>query len=124
MAAALGAAAQAPPKPAKPPVEEVEPPEEDAGLAPKVYEFNPLQAQKEMSAGNFYMKKGSYKAAANRYREATRWDPTSAPAFLRLAEAEEKRNEKEAAREAYRKYLELAPDAKNAAAIRKKLGMS
>lgn len=124
LAAALGAPAQERPKPAKPPVEEVEPPEEDAGLTPKVYEFNPLQAQKELSAGNFYMKKGSFKAAANRFREATRWDPTSALAFLKLGEAEEKRNEKEAAREAYKKYLELAPDAKNAAAIRKKLGAS
>ena len=124
LAGALSAAAQNPPKPAKPPVEEVEPPEEDAGLAPKVYEFNPLQAQKELSAGNFYMKKGSFKAAANRFREATRWDPSLALAFLRLGEAEEKRNEKEAAREAYKKYLELAPDAKNAAAIKKKVGAS
>lgn len=107
--------------PAKPVPQEVEPPEEDEALKEKVYEFNPLQAQKEFSAANFYMKKGSFKAAALRYAEATRWNPTWPEAFLKLGEAEERRKEFTAAREAYRKYLELAPEAKNAADIRKKI---
>src|SRR5450631_1397946 len=42
---------------------EQEPPEEDAGLKEKEYSFNPLQAQKELTAGGFYYKKGNYKAA-------------------------------------------------------------
>ena len=108
-------------RPAKPPVEEQEPPEEDESLKPTEYTFNPLQAEKELRVGNFYFKKGSYKAAARRYREATRWDPTSADAFRRLGQAEEKQKDDKAAREAYAKYLELAPDAKDAAAIRKKI---
>lgn len=107
--------------PAKPVPQEVEPPEEDEALKEKVYEFNPLQAQKEFSAGNFYMKKGSHKAAALRYAEATRWNPTWPEAFLKLGEAEERRKEFTAARDAYRKYLELAPEARNAADIRKKI---
>ncbi len=101
---------------------EQEPPEEDGGLKEKEYSFNPLQAQKELTAGGFYFKKGNYKAAARRYRDATRWDPTSAAAFLRLAQSEEKLKDAAAAREAYAKYLELAPDSKDAEAIRKKIG--
>ena len=45
----------------------VEPPEEDENLKTKEYSFNPLQAQKELNIGNFYFKKGSYKAAAGRF---------------------------------------------------------
>ncbi|MCS7024782.1 MAG: tetratricopeptide repeat protein [Bryobacteraceae bacterium] len=107
--------------PAQP--ELVEPPEEDESHKAKEYEFNPLQAAQELKVGQFYFKKGSFKAAARRFEEATRWDPTSAEAFLRLGEALEKLKEEAAARKAYAKYLELAPQAKNAAAIRKRLGL-
>jgi predicted Zn-dependent protease len=108
------------PKQEQPQVEQ-EPPEEDESSKPKEYAFNPLQAEKEMKVGAFYMKKKSYKAAARRYREATRWDPNNADAFLRLAEAEEKLHDDKASHEAYAKYLELQPDSKDAAAVRKKL---
>ena len=100
---------------------EAEPPEEDESAKPKEYAFNPLQAEKEVTVGNFYMKKGSYSAAVARYTEATRWNPTLAEAYLRLGEAEEKFRNPKAAKEAYSKYLQLSPDAKNAAEIKKKL---
>jgi len=113
--------------PVKPPhaqqQQEQEPPEEDVVLKPKDYVFNPLQAQKELRIGSYYYKKGSYKAAGNRFREAALWDPTSAEAFLRLGEAEEKSRNKKAAKEAFLKYLELAPDGKEAVAVRKRLGI-
>jgi tetratricopeptide (TPR) repeat protein len=100
---------------------EQEPPEEDEILKPKEYTFNPLQADNEIRVGNFYWKKGSYKAASKRFEEATRWDPNRAEAFLRLAESLEKLKDKDGARKAYAKYLELAPDAKNADEIKKKI---
>ena len=100
---------------------EQEPPEEDDSSKPKEYTFNPLQAEKELKVGAFYMKKKSYKAAARRFREATRWDPNNAEGFLKLAEAEEKLHDDKASHEAYAKYLELQPEAKDAAAIRKKI---
>ncbi len=109
-------------KPAKPPVVVQEPPEEDADLKDKVYTFNPLQAASELKTGDYYFKKKSYRAAALRFREATKWNPGLPEAWLRLAETEEKRGEKKAAREAWAQYLELVPDAKNAAEIRKKIG--
>lgn len=104
------------------PPKEQEPPEEDVTSKEKEYSFNPLQAANEVKIGQFYMKRGSYKAAAGRFEEATKWDPGSAEAFLRLGEAREKLKDKKGAREAYAKFLQLAPDDKNADAIRKKVG--
>ena len=114
---------QAPPKkeaaPAAP--QEQAPPEEDESLVPKEYTFNPLQAENELKIGNFYFKRGSYKAASKRFEEATRWNPTYAEAFLRLGETLEKLHDPKGSKAAYQKYLELASDAKNADSIRKKI---
>ena len=105
----------------KPAVTPAEPPEEDESLAPKVYALNPVQAKKEIVAGDYYFKKPNYSAAAKRYLEASRWDPGSAEAFLKLGEAREKLRDYTAAREAYSKYIELAEDPKEKDAIRKKM---
>src|SRR5262245_31690808 len=84
---------------------EQEPPEEDESLAPKEYTFNPLEAERDLKVGNYYFKKGNYKGALNRFREATRWNPSFAEAYLRLGETEEKLKDKPAALEAYARYL-------------------
>jgi len=105
----------------KPQQQEQEPPEEDESLAPKTYSFNPLEAEKDLKVGLYYFKKGNYKASTSRFHEATLWNPTFAEAFLRLGESEEKMKDKKAADDAYSKYLALAPDAKEAEAIKKKL---
>jgi tetratricopeptide (TPR) repeat protein len=107
----------------KPPAstKEAIPAEEDTAVAPTEYAFNPLQAQKELQTGNFYFKKGSFRAAAGRFREATRWNEGFSEAWLRLGEVQEKLHDPKAAREAYGKYLELAADAKNASEVRKRL---
>jgi tetratricopeptide (TPR) repeat protein len=97
------------------------PPEEDAGSVAKTYSFNPLQSKKEVTVGEFYLKKGDARAAAGRFREATKWNDGNADAWLRLAEAEEKNKDLKAAREAYEKYLQVAPDAKNASEVRKRI---
>jgi Flp pilus assembly protein TadD len=72
-------------------------------------------------AGKFYARKGNYRAAAGRYLSATKWDNGNSEAWLLLGEADERLKDKNAARDAYKKYLDLAADAKNAADIRKKL---
>jgi tetratricopeptide (TPR) repeat protein len=100
---------------------EEEPPEEDQSFKPREYTLNPLEAEHNITKGNYYFKKGSYRAAASDYLEATRWDPNSAVAFLKLGEVREKMRDRQAAIDAYTKYLELAPDAKNAAEIKKKI---
>jgi tetratricopeptide (TPR) repeat protein len=99
-----------------------EPPEEDLSNAEKVeYTFNPLQAEKELKIGNFYFKKGSYRAAARRFEEAGKWNPSSGEAFLRLGDARARMGSAKAANEAYLKYLELEPESKRADEIRRKL---
>jgi tetratricopeptide (TPR) repeat protein len=105
-----------------PPPQTQEPPEEDETLIPKKdYPFNPLQAATELKTGDFYFKKGKYKAAAGRFQEATLWNPGLAEAYLRLGEAEEKLRDKKAAHDAYAKFLDLAPQDKRAAEVRNKL---
>jgi tetratricopeptide (TPR) repeat protein len=111
--------AQEPKKPPEP--KEQQPPEEDESIAPKEYSFNPLEAEHDLQIGNYYFKKGNYKAALGRFREATLWNPTNAEAFLRLGNSEEKLRDKPAALQAYAKYLELAPDGKEAESVKKKL---
>ena len=110
-------------RPAQPAASEKEevPPEEDASLTTTEYSFNPLQSKKDVQTGEFYLKKKSYLAAAGRFRAATKWDDSNTEAWLRLGETEEKLKDHNAAREAYKKYLELASDAKNAAEVRKRM---
>jgi tetratricopeptide (TPR) repeat protein len=96
-----------------------EPPEEDETLIQKEYSFNPIQAQKELQTGNFYFKKGNYRAAANRFREAIKWNENYAEAYLRLGEACQKLKDPAGARQAFEKFLALAPDSKEAPRIRK-----
>jgi tetratricopeptide (TPR) repeat protein len=97
------------------------PPEEDKSIAVPVYGFNPLQAQKEIRTGNYYFKKGSFRAAAGRFEEATKWNSEEPEAWLRLGEAQEKLKDHKAAKAAYTKYVQLAGDSKIADEIRKKL---
>lgn len=105
----------------EPPPKVQEPEEEDEALISQEYSFNPLQAEKELKVGTFYFRKGSYKAAAGRYREALKWNPDYTEAWFRLGQAEEKLKNKSAAEEAYRKFIELAPDDKRAANLKKTL---
>jgi tetratricopeptide (TPR) repeat protein len=109
------------PQEKSPEQQEQAPPEEDESEKPKEYSFNPLQADKEVRIGNFYFHKGKYHAAEQRFREATKWNPNLAEAYLRLGEAAEKEKDWISAREAYEKFVELASDDKRVPEIRKKL---
>jgi tetratricopeptide (TPR) repeat protein len=110
-----------------PPVESAQPspdqlpPEEDKPKNQQEYSFNPLRSKKEVTVGEFYLKKNDFRAAAGRFREATRWNDGNAEAWLRLGDAEEKMKDPKAAQEAWAKYLQLAPESKNAGEVRKKL---
>lgn len=112
-----------PPPPDKPavqaPVEE--PPEEDPSAMPKTYDFNPIEAEKEVKVGRYYLKKGSLKAALNRFEDASKYNPQFAEAFLLLGETRQKLKDAKGAKEAYGKYIALAPGAKNAGEILKRM---
>jgi len=118
---------QAPRDQELPPVEGAQPPpdqpppEEDKPKNRQEYAFNPVQSGKEVTVGEFYFKKNDFKAAAGRFKEATKWNDGNADAWLMLGNAEEKMKDTKAAREAWEKYLQLAPGSKMAAEVRKKL---
>ena len=63
--------------------------------------------------GTFYMKRGNYDAAIERFQDATHFQPSLARPYSLLGEAYERKGELDNALAAYRKYLEVyrtAPD--------------
>ncbi len=115
----LAAFLQAGQPPSAPPP--AEPEEEDVTARERTYEFNPIQAENEIKVGRFYMRRGSWKAAAGRFEEAVKWNPQAAEAYLLLGQAREKLKEAAAARAAYEKFLALSPESKDAARVRRRL---
>ena len=109
---------------AQQPPEEDNPPEEDASVAPRVYPFDPLESERNIKVGNFYMHQGTvrgYRAAAGRFEDATKYNPNSVDAFFRLGEAREKLKDKDGAKAAFEKVVKLAPDSKLAKEAKQKL---
>lgn len=95
--------------------------DEDNPEPVKEYTLDPDKAKKEIEVGNYYMRKGSFNAAARRFEEATKWQPKNAQAYLRFGEALEKKDDPLRAAQAYHKFLELAPNDKQAKDVRKKI---
>jgi tetratricopeptide (TPR) repeat protein len=115
------AAVQAPA--AQPPAEDEQmPPEEDESLAPETFPLNPLESERNIKVGNYYWHKGNFRAALQRYERATKYNPSSADAFFKVGEAEEKLKNKDAAKAAFQRVIQIAPDSKTAHEAKKKLG--
>ena len=60
--------------------------------------LDPLESDRNVRVGDFYMKQGSrgYHAALRRYERAIKYNPSNAEAFFRIGEVEEKLRNKEA----------------------------
>jgi outer membrane protein assembly factor BamD (BamD/ComL family) len=104
--------------PATPPAE---PPEEDVEFQTKEYSLNPLQSQKEFQTGEFYRKKGSFKAAALRFDESFKWDNGNSEALFMLGVVSEKAGDPKAARSAFERYLKSFPEGKRVRDVRRRL---
>lgn len=102
--------------------DEQNPPEEDDSVAPEKYVLNPLESERNVKVGNYYWHHGKFRAAAERYERATKYNPSSPEAFFKLGEAEQKLNHADSARACFQKVVDLAPDSKLASAARKKVG--
>jgi tetratricopeptide (TPR) repeat protein len=72
-------------------------------------------AAKCVEIGNVYLHKGALKGALSRFQEAVQDDPHYAPAYLGLGKVYERMKEKQKALEAYQRYLDELPTAKEAA---------
>jgi tetratricopeptide (TPR) repeat protein len=101
--------------------DEENPPEEDESVAPEKFVLNPLESERNVKVGDYYWRRKNYRAAANRYVRATKFNPSSAEAFFKLGEAEDKLKNKDAARVAFQRVLELAPDSKLAQEAKKRI---
>ena len=95
--------------------------DEEYATRQQVYAFNPVQARKELKVGLYYSKKGSHRAAAGRYLEATRWDTNLAEAYWRLGMAREKLAQSDEAIDAYTRFLTIEPTGKKAREVSKRL---
>lgn len=124
-APATGPSADAtPPAPSQPidPTVPPLPPSEDSAPdppAPSGPVFDPLHAQRSLDIGTFYLRKGSYDAAIDRFIESANYQPTLAMPWKFLGEAYEKKREYSKAVDAYNKYLRLLPHAADAEKIKK-----
>ena len=81
--------------------------------------FDPLHAGRSLDIGTFYLKKGSYDAAIDRFLEASNYQPSLAAPWKMLGEAYEKKHEYSKSVDAYNKYLQMSPRAADAPKIRK-----
>jgi Flp pilus assembly protein TadD len=75
--------------------------------------YDPLRADKSVEIGAFYLKRGNYDAAIERFQDATRFEPKLARPYSLLGEAYEHKGEVDNALAAYKKYLQVyrtAPD--------------
>ncbi len=104
------------------PPEESLPPEEDESIIPEKVPFNPMESDRSIKVGNYYWHKGKYRAALQRYELAAKYNPSSAEAYFKVAETEEKLKNVDAAKIAFQKVIKLAPDSKLAQEAKKKLG--
>jgi tetratricopeptide (TPR) repeat protein len=104
--------------PSTPPLPPVEP-----SPAPAEPVFDPLHAEKSIEVGTFYMKKGNYDAAIDRFTDATHFQPKLARPWRLLGEAYEKKHDNGSAIESYKKYLEIFPGAEDAAKVKKRISM-
>jgi cytochrome c-type biogenesis protein CcmH/NrfG len=109
-------APSAPIDPSTPPL-----PPAEISAAPAAPVFDPLHAEKSIEVGTFYMKKGNYDAAIDRFEEAARYQPKLARPWMLLGETFEKKHDNGHAIEAYKKYLEVFPGAPDAARVQKRI---
>jgi tetratricopeptide (TPR) repeat protein len=89
----------------------IPPPAGDA--APDVQEmkpYDPHKADKNIEIGDYYFKRGNYRAAESRYREALEWKPGDAIATYKMGEVMEKQGNLLQARQNYQAYLKILPD--------------
>jgi tetratricopeptide (TPR) repeat protein len=98
-------------------------PPAETSPAPAEPVFDPLHAEKSIEVGTFYMKKGNFDAAIDRFIDATHFQPKLAKPWKLLGEAYEKKHDNGSAIESYKKYLEVFPRAEDAAKVKKRITM-
>jgi tetratricopeptide (TPR) repeat protein len=81
--------------------------------------YYPPRASKSVEIGSYYLRRKNLKAALSRFEEAAQTDPHYAPAYLGLGKVYERMGLNQKALEAYERYLEELPSAKDALEAKK-----
>ena len=71
-------------------------------------------ASKSVEIGDYYLRRKKFNAALSRFQEALKTDPNYAPAYRELGKVYEGMGLWQKALEAYRKYLDELPSARDA----------
>jgi TolA-binding protein len=96
-------------------------PADSNGDVTEMKPWNPHEADKDVEVGTFYFKRGNYRAAEVRFRDALQWDRKDAEANYRLAEVLDKQGKKQEAAIYYEAYLKILPSGQFAGESRKAL---
>jgi tetratricopeptide (TPR) repeat protein len=99
------------------------PPPAETPPAPPPPVFDPFHAEKSIEVGTFYMKKGNYDAAIDRFMDAAHYQPSLARPWRLMGEAYEKKRDNRRAIESYKKYLEILPHAEDADKVKKRIAI-
>jgi tetratricopeptide (TPR) repeat protein len=89
--------------------------------APDQPTWDPLRAEKDLEVGQYYMRRGDYDAAIDRFSDAIEAKPGYAVPFKFLGEAQEKKKLRKQAIKSYTRYLELFPSAEDGNKVRKRI---
>src|SRR3977135_1856930 len=82
-----------PSTPPPPPPPEIPAAPAELPPAPPEPVFDPLHAEKSMEVGTFYLKKGNYDAAIDRFMDATHFQPKLARSWGVLGQAQREKND-------------------------------
>jgi len=91
-----------------------QPAQPSANKADPVRAYPSPSAAKSVEIGDFYLRRKKFKAALSRFQEALKTDPHYAPAYRELGKAYEGMGLWQKALDAYRKYLDELPSARDA----------
>ena len=78
------------------------------------HRYVPPSASKSVEIGDYYLHRKKFSAALSRFQEAVTTDPHYAPAYQELGKVYEKIGLRQKALDAYRRYLDELPSAKDA----------
>ncbi len=106
------AAQQEPRKGRKPVLIREDPNEKKPEEQEMIIQPNPKLSAQSITVGDFYFKRDNYKAAAERYREAVKYNPRSAEAYEKLIRSLEKQKELEEAITVCEQFVAANPAAK------------
>jgi tetratricopeptide (TPR) repeat protein len=93
----------------------------DTSDTSEMHLWDPHKAMKNVEVGDYYYSQKNYRAAVSRYQEALQWKANDAIATFKLADAEEKLGNKDAARKNYLAYLKILPSGPKADDAKKAL---